>query len=147
MIIVQFSGRAESTGSSGAQGGTGRGIGPTLRRLAHATLAVLLVWGVASPAAGHGLESVANEGAKGIAAAPSTVESLTGSVEEIFIDDRNGKSLLRYRELRLDDGTAIALQGAVGRGYPEPSSAIRPTGERPHTHGSGVRAGERPIWP
>jgi len=118
MIIVQFSGRAESTGSSGAQGGTGRGIGPTIRRLAHATLAVLLVWGVASPAAGHGLESVANEGAKGIAAAPSTVESLTGSVEEIFIDDRNGKSLLRYRELRLDDGTAIALQGAVADALP-----------------------------
>ncbi|HEY2817046.1 MAG TPA: Ig-like domain repeat protein [Casimicrobiaceae bacterium] len=47
--------------------------------------------------------------------APAVVapERLTGTVEEIVIDDRVTHAMRRYRELRTDDGATIPLQGAV----------------------------------
>ena len=66
---------------------------------------------VSSPAFAHG-EAVARAEAATSASNDPELE-IAGVVEEIIIDDRVDGSVHRYRELRLADGSAIALRGAI----------------------------------
>ena len=63
------------------------------------------------PALGH--DDVRTDAVPTISRAPA--EQLSGIVDEIIIDDRVNHIASRYRELRLADGTSIALRGALTR--------------------------------
>jgi len=83
------------------------------RTARHSLLVLALAGGLAGGALAHGDAHPAGEGPKGIATGIPAQERLSGTVAEIVIDDRAGVVAHRYRELRQDDGTAFALQGAA----------------------------------
>src|SRR5205807_1660812 len=61
----------------------------------------------------------------------TSVEQLTGIVEEIVIDDRVAHATYRYRELHLDDGTLVPLEGTATDAL-QSGSRVELTG---HRHG------------
>src|SRR5207342_2654024 len=83
------------------------------RALRRPVLVLALAAGVAGGALAHGDQHPAAADAKGIATGIAAQERLTGTVAEVVIDDSAGAIVYRYRELRQDDGSAIALQGAA----------------------------------
>ncbi len=99
-------------------------------RLLSCLIVVLAVLAGASEGAhAHGDAHPRADGAKGIAPGAVALERLTGTVAEIVIDDRAGVVLYRYRELRQDDGTAVALQGAAAL-VPAAGSRVELAGRR-----------------
>src|SRR5439155_3598543 len=93
------------------------------RRFLLAALLALLIGLLATP------HRVLAHSVADASAAADHVDVVTGTVVGVVIEDRVKNATFTYRELQLDDGTAVPLQGAAAESLPD-GAYVRVTGNR-----------------
>jgi hypothetical protein len=83
----------------------------------------LLALFIALPAQAHSTDSPAT------AAAAQAADVVAGTVVAVLIEDRVSNATFTYRELQLDDGAAVPLQGAAAEDLQD-GARVRVTGKR-----------------
>ncbi|HEY3179971.1 MAG TPA: Ig-like domain repeat protein, partial [Casimicrobiaceae bacterium] len=97
---------------------------PTLRIAIRAAMAFVIAC-ASTTALAHDVDNKRTDAGPIVSGAP--LEQFNGVVDEIVIDDRIAHATYRYRELHLDDGTLVALQGAAADTL-QPGSRVELTG-------------------